>query len=167
MKSIIVEYKGTKQVFETHGKMTFKEWITTNMRSFLVDPNVCVRVKRVYGPGTNTWGYPEKDWGKAPMDDSTCNAYLVQIVLKRPENSPQEETPAMSTSKKPEQHLHMIYGVDILAASKPELMTLAAAICDSVESLQRTAARIPSTYVTKQLETEQALLAKVVAKLDE
>lgn len=161
MKSIIVEYKGTKQVFETHGKMTFKEWITTNMRSFLVDPNVNIYVFRRYGQ--QGWGYPAKNWDSAPMNDSSCNTYVIEIKPKRS----QKETPTMSTSKKPEQHLHLIYGVDILTASKLELMALATEICDKVEGLQRTAARIPSTYVTKQLETEQALLAKVVAKLDE
>lgn len=161
MKRIILVYKGDKQIFETHGKMTFKEWMYGNLSSFLEDPNVNVYVSRRYG--TQGWGYPERSWGKAPMDESSCDTYIVQIKFKRS----QEETPAMSTSKKPEQHIHLIYGVDILTASKLELMALATEVCDKIDSLRTTAARVPSSYITKQIEAEQELLAKVVAKLDE
>lgn len=161
MKKILLEYKGEKQIFETHGKMTFKEWMHGNLSTFLRDPNVTIYVSRRYG--TQGWGYPEKNWGNAPMNDSSSDTYVIQIKPKRS----QEETPVMSTSKKPEQHIHLIYGVDILTASKLELMALATEICDKIDSLRSTAARVPSTYIAKQTEAEQELLAKVVAKLDE
>lgn len=161
MKKIILEYKGDKQIFETHGKMTFKEWMHGNLSMFLEDPNVNIYVSRRYG--RQGWGYPLKYWSNVLMNDSGRGAYIVQIKFKRS----QEETPAMSTSKKPEQHIHLIYGVDILTASKLELMALATEVCDKIDSLRTTAARVPSSYITKQIEAEQELLAKVVAKLDE
>lgn len=161
MKKIILEYKGDKQIFETHGKMTFKEWMHNNLSSFLEDPKVTIYVLRGYGP--NRWGYPAKNWGNAPMNDSGCDTYEIKIKFKRS----QEETPTMSTPKKPEQHIHLIYGVDILTASKLELTALATEICDKIDDLRATAARVPSSYITKQIEAQQELLAKVVAKLDE
>lgn len=163
MKRIIVEYKGDKHLYETHGKMTFKEWMCGNLSELINDPNITIYVCRGYG--VNSWGYPEKSWGKAPMDDSSCDSYTVKIKFKSPKT--QEETPIMSTSKKPEQHIHLIYGIDILTASKLELTALATEICDKIDSLRSTAARVPSTYIAKQIEAQQELLAKVVAKLDE
>lgn len=164
MKKILLEYKGEKHIFETHGKMTFKEWMHGNLSTFLEDPNVDIYISRRYGQ--QGCGYPSKHWGDAPMNDSSCDTYIVQISFKQRPNS-QKETPAMSTSKKSEQHIHLIYGVDILTASKLELMALATEICDKIDSLRATAARVPSSYITKQIEAQQELLAKVVAKLDE
>ena len=161
MKKIILEYRNDIQIFETHGKMTLKEWMHNNLSSFLEDPNVNIYVFRRYGQ--QGWGYPEKHWGKAPMNDSSCDTYVIEIKPKRS----QKETPTMSTPKKPEQHIHLIYGVDTLTASKLELMALATEICDKIDGLRATAARVPSTYIAKQIEAEQELLAKVVAKLDE
>lgn len=161
MKQIILEYKGEKQIFETHGKITLKKWMHNNLSSFLEDPNVNIYVFRRYGQ--QGWGYPAKNWDSAPMNDSSCNTYVIEIKPKRS----QKETPTMSTSKKPEQHIHLIYGVDILTASKLELMALATEICDKIDGLRATAARVPSSYITKQIEAQQELLAKVVAKLDE
>lgn len=147
------------QVHESNGKETFVEWLNNFCPELLDSRRFHLKVIRRYG---SDYMWEKSAWHKNRMENSTCKHILVTITEIQT-----KEAPAMSNPKKPEQHIHLIYGVDILTASKPELMTLATEICDKIDSLRNTRERIPSTYIAKQIEDRQELLAKVIAKLDE